>query len=57
MVFTNTTLQGFRYSVDAMDRAAKRGLIDVLKYLQQHGQECTTVRQKDDGYKVVDQAM
>ncbi|CAN0095141.1 unnamed protein product [Scytosiphon promiscuus] len=33
---------GFRYSVDAMDRAARKGLIDVLKYLHQRGQECTT---------------
>eukprot|EP00752_Nemacystus_decipiens_P007448 g6657.t1 len=33
---------GFRYSVDAMDRAAKRGHVDVLEFLWQQGQECTT---------------
>ncbi|CAM9405904.1 unnamed protein product [Ectocarpus sp. 6 AP-2014] len=33
---------GFRYSVDAMDRAARGGHLDVLKFLCQQGQKCTT---------------
>ncbi|CAN0285764.1 unnamed protein product [Ascophyllum nodosum] len=32
----------FRYSVDAMDRAAKAGHVEILEFLWRLGQECTT---------------
>lgn len=37
------TRQIFRYSHEAMDGAAKRGLINVLQFLWYQGQLCTTV--------------
>lgn len=42
-------VQTLRYSHDAMDRAAKRGLIDMLQFLWKQGQTCTTVRRTSDG--------
>lgn len=35
--------QGFRYSVDAMDRAARAGHVDVLEFLWRQNYSCTTV--------------
>lgn len=37
--------QVFRYSLDALNRAAKNGFLDVLDFLLKEGADCTTVRQ------------
>eukprot|EP00904_Undaria_pinnatifida_P002032 jgi/Undpi1/1182/HiC_scaffold_10.g04644.m1 len=34
----------FRYSLDAMNRAAKNGFLEVLIFLHKEGNDCTTVR-------------
>ena len=36
--------QVFRYSLDAMNRAAKNGFLEVLIFLHKEGNDCTTVR-------------